>query len=454
VLDHRSSKPAYEMKAMSEPTTIKKGQGASKYTANKRLNLLSTRKNVDDSAEQVEDDSAEQTEEQTADESAEQTEEAPVEQAEQTEESADESAEAPVEQAEEGSEDEAEAEELATSFIQTSNPKNAKVFALIKAAAQKLRSPTLSALALKLKADHFVKVRGLIKDLIARLEAQAESEATHKDQCDKDMKAAITQRDESQSSMESENAAITQNKVTIKQLTEKIAELKQSIADAKKALRERSELRAEERAENEKTIADAEEGAAAIRDAVKVLEGFYGASLVQVRAHKQEPYKAPKSGRDGNTVEDLRPEGADTFESEYHGDDDSSSGIFGLLNVIRPDYERTVEDTSALEEVAQTEFEKYEEETEAKIAEYEADTDKAKKDRSEEKDSLMENEDDLADATKSNESAKKKLALLKGECVDGAISHEERVKRREQEIESLKEALNILEEMSFMQKRN
>jgi len=270
----------------------------------------------------------------------------------------------------------------------------------------------------------------------------------------KDMKAAITQRDESQSSMESENAAITQNKVTIKQLTEKIAELKQSIADAKKALRERSELRAEERAENEKTIADAEEGAAAIRDAVKVLEGFYGASLVQVRAHKQEPYKAPKSGRDGNTVEDLRPEGADTFESEYHGDDDSSSGIFGLLNVIRSDYERTVEDTSALEEVAQTEFEKYEEETEAKIAEYEADTDKAKKDRSEEKDSLMENEDDLADATKSNESAKKKLALLKGECVDGAISHEERVKRREQEIESLKEALNILEEMSFMQKRN
>jgi len=66
----------------------------------------------------------------------------------------------------------------------------------------------------------------------------------------------------------------------------------------------------------------------------------------------------------------------------------------------------------------------------------------------------MENEDDLADATKSNESSKKKLALLKGECVDGAISHEERVKRREQEIESLKEALNILEEMSFMQKRN
>merc|ERR1719248_344373 len=168
------------------------------------------------------------------------------------------------------SEDEAEAEELATSFLQTSSPKNQRVFALIKDAAQKLGSPALSALALKMKADHFVKVRGLIKDLIARLEAQAEAEATHKDQCDKDIKEAITQRDESQATMESENAAITQNKVTIKELTEKIAELKQSIADAKKALRERSELRAEERAENEKTIADAEEGAAAIRDAVKV----------------------------------------------------------------------------------------------------------------------------------------------------------------------------------------
>merc|ERR1719265_1758818 len=106
-----------------------------------------------------------------------------------------------------------------------------------------------------------------------------------------------------------------------------------------------------------------------------------------------------------------------------------------------------------MEEAAQTEFDEYEADANRKLDEYESDTEAAKKAKSEEKDALMENEDDLADATDSNKTAHEKLALLKGECVDGAVSHEERVKRREQEIESLKEALNILEEMSFMQKR-
>ena len=49
---------------------------------------------------------------------------------------------------------------------------------------------------MKLKADHFVKVRQLIKDLISRLKSQAEAEATHKEMCDEEMGNAITERDE------------------------------------------------------------------------------------------------------------------------------------------------------------------------------------------------------------------------------------------------------------------
>lgn len=65
----------------------------------------------------------------------------------------------------------------------------------------------------------------------------------------------------------------------------------------------------------------------------------------------------------------------------------------------------------------------------------------------------MQNEDDHAAAKKKNEISHKRLGVLKADCVDGAVSHEERLKRRKQEIESLKEALNILEDMSFLQKR-
>jgi hypothetical protein len=466
VFDQRSSTRAAELKAMAEATSLLKGAGGQKYGANKRLNLLSQRVREAPADESEADDVAVDAEVPQTEDAA----EAAPQLAESEESSESEEDAAPAEEeaapaeeaAEEENVDEAEAEDLATAFIQVQmeSPKNQRVFAVIKAAAQSLKSPTLAALALKLKADHFVKVRTLIKDLIERLEAQAAAEATHKDQCDKDMKEAITQRDEEQAKMERENAAIETNKVMIKELEERITELKQKIADAKKALREATELREAEKAENETTIADATEGMEAIKSAVAVLKGFYGESFAQVasevsiKAHDgQEPYKAPLSDREGNTVGDLATEGSATFEEEYHGKSDAATGIFGLLNVIRSDYERTIDTTTAAEELAQEEFLAYEKETNEQIATDEQEVEDSEKAKSEEQDELAQNEDDLADATKSNASALKKLALLKGECVDGAISHEERVKRREQEVESLKEALNILEEMSFLQKR-
>merc|ERR1719456_866170 len=57
-----------------------------------------------------------------------------------------------------------------------------RVLDLLQKSADRLKSPVLSAVALKVKlsADHFVKVRGLIKDLIAKLKADAEAEAESK----------------------------------------------------------------------------------------------------------------------------------------------------------------------------------------------------------------------------------------------------------------------------------
>jgi len=51
---------------------------------------------------------------------------------------------------------------------------------------------------------------------------------------------------------------------------------------------------------------------------------------------------------------------------------------------------------------------------------------------SDEQDAQMTNEDDLEAATGENQSALDQLAILTADCIDGAVSHEERVKRREQ----------------------
>jgi len=377
------------------------------------------------------------------------------------------SQQAPVEEQEyqvtEADQDEisSEADEVmaqeSTSFIQTASssmsPKNARVFDLIKNAAQKLKSPALSALAMNMQADHFVKVRKLINDLIERLKAQAESEATHKDYCDKNIKKETTKRDEKQSEMEAENAAIAENKVTIKTLNKEISELKVEIADLQAALQTASKLRTAERLDNDKTIEDAKAGKESVEGAITILKGFYGedtAALMQIRAHQQQP---TGGDREGNTVRDLRTEGAETFDEEYDGNKAAAKGIFGLLDVILTDYDRTVTDVTAAEDLAQTEFETFETNTNDDITEKQGSVKTKEGEVSDEQDAQMTNEDDLEAATGENQSALDQLAILTADCIDGAVSHEERVKRREQEIESLKEALNILEDMAFLQKR-
>merc|ERR1719386_599922 len=168
-----------------------------------------------------------------------------------------------------------------------------KVMALLAKKAAQLKSPALSTLMTKIKLgygskfeeklskDHFVKVRGLIKDLIKKLEADAESEQTQKDFCDEEMKKATTARDEAIGGVETQTANIDKAKSKIAQLIEEIDTLATEIADLRKGLFEATELRQAEKADNMKTIGDSEAGLEAVKDAIAVLKDFYDNAFIQ-----------------------------------------------------------------------------------------------------------------------------------------------------------------------------
>jgi len=321
-----------------------------------------------------------------------------------------------------------------------------RALAFLAEQAANLKSPVLSTLTLKLKLgygtsvskDHFVKVRGLIKDLIAKLEADAEAEAEQKAFCDENMKKAIEQRDESIGKVEMETANIAKAEAKIAELIEEIDTLANEIAALRKGLFEATELRKEEKADNMKTLGDSKDGLEAIKAAIEVLKEFYDNAFVQTA------FVPAGADRDGNTVKDLAPKGQ---TGTYHGNQDAAKGIFGLLEVIQSDFERTIDKTQEEEDKAQSEFEDFEKESKTSIEDKTKDK-KSKEDEKEQTEAdLQEYKNNLKDAQELLEMAKEKLESLEPMCVSTGMDSEQRRARQKQEIEALKEALAILSEI-------
>lgn len=307
----------------------------------------------------------------------------------------------------------------------------------VAASAKRLKSTILAALVTKasLQEDHFVKVRSLISDIIARLEQQALDEADQKSFCDGAMAKAIQTRDKQALKKEGEAATILTETVKREQLLKEMEEISKEIAELNKALNEAKELRAQEKAANAQTVADAEAGKSAVEEAITVLKAFYEPSLIQA---KQTP-----ADRREKTVGDLAPEGPP--QEDYSGNQAASAGILGLMEVIVTDFDRTVTTTEADETAAETSFKTYETSTRTSIDAKKTEKGDKEKESKQAENAVVTAKNKKRTAANLHASAVKELQKLAPMCVDGTETYQERVAKREQEVQSLKEALHILE---------
>merc|ERR1719269_455589 len=123
--------------------------------------------------------------------------------------------------------------------------------------------------------DPFAKVEGLIKDMIATLEAEAEADASHKAYCDKEIGEANTKRDDLTAESNKLSTKIAQDKAASAQLKEEVAALQAELASMAKAKAEADKLRAEEKAAYEKNSAEMELGIEGVKKALQVLRDYY-----------------------------------------------------------------------------------------------------------------------------------------------------------------------------------
>merc|ERR1719428_2700186 len=234
--------------------------------------------------------------------------------------------------------------------------KRAQVLALLRSESQTLKSTLLADLASRVAADPFAKIKKLIQELIERLLQEAADEANHKGWCDKEMSAAKQQRTYNAEEIAKLNARLATAEATRDKLTEEIQVLDKEIKELEDELAAATKMRADEKAENEATIKEAEEGEEAVSMAIDILSKFYKtAAKAKVQLQKGVVIDAPDAG----------------FESgeAYKGKGAESGGILGMLDVILSDFKRTIRETTKDEAIAAQEFLEFERETKISLTE-------------------------------------------------------------------------------------
>merc|ERR1719191_2735222 len=138
-----------------------------------------------------------------------------------------------------------------------------------------LNSRVLSALAIRVSADPFVKVRKMIQDMIAKLQQEASDEAEHKGFCDTEMSTNEATREQKTARVEELTASIEEMTAASQKLTNEIADLNKEITEIDASVKSATEIRTAEKEKNTATIADAKVAIAAVQQATTVLKDFY-----------------------------------------------------------------------------------------------------------------------------------------------------------------------------------
>jgi len=312
------------------------------------------------------------------------------------------------------------------SFLQvSSDAKNFEVIRMVKDLARKQHAPELAQLASRLGsalrlnhgADVFAKIKGMISDMVEKLEQEAAEAAELKEWCDKEIGESTEKKEESDALFEKLSTKLNSAESKSAKLKEEVAQLQKELAELAETQAEMDKIRADEKATYEKNKPELEQGLKGVKLALKILNDYYA--------------KADKS---------------------HSSSEGAGSGIIGMLEVIESDFTKSITEMVAAEQTAASTYESETNENAIEKTTKEQDV----KYKTKEAASLDKKAAELTtdrDGVKSElDAVNEYLKSLDDKCTYKVESYEERKARREAEINGLKDALDILEsETAFVQ---
>merc|ERR1712194_587863 len=297
----------------------------------------------------------------------------------------------------------------------SSQSSNFEVVRFVRDLAHKEGSTQLAQLASHLASamhskDPFAKVKALISDMLSKLEAEAEADATEKAYCDKELKETNTKKADKTAELEKQTTRIEQAAAKSAKLKEEVATLESELSKLAKSQAEMDKLRGEEKAAFEESKAELEKGLAGIKAALKALNEYYA-------------------------KEDKAHDSADG----------AGNGIISLLEVCEADFSKNLAQIIADEETAVAEYEKVTKENEIEKTTKSQDVKYKAKESKELDKYAAELKSDRAGVKEELDAVLEYLAKVEEKCIAKAETYEDGKARREAEIAGLKQGLEILE---------
>jgi len=280
---------------------------------------------------------------------------------------------------------------------------------LLKKLSRKYQSFALMQAAHMALSDPFVKVRGLIENMIAKLQEESNKDATHEAFCQEEMAKTTKSRENKTMRSDKFQARIDEATSTIAELTDSVRELQSQISSNHDAQKAATALRNEQHNAYTKASQDYSESAEAVARAVEVLKNYYQSG------------GAPGSARG-----------------------DAGHSIIEILEVAESDFTRLLAESEAEEREAADAYDaltkKNKESNLAKKAEVQGKQSEVKTLEV----ALTHFREDHTTVNKELDAVMSYLDKLKPDCASKAMSYEERKARREAEIDGLQDALQIL----------
>merc|ERR1712217_596286 len=172
-------------------------------------------------------------------------------------------------------------------------------------------------------ADPFGKVKGLIADMIEKLESEAEADATHKAFCDKELAESNQKKADKNAEIAKLSTKIDQMSARSSQLKSEVAALQRALAQLAASQAEMDKLRKEENAAFLKNKEDMLQGLEGIKLALRVLNDYYAKT-----------------------------------DKAHASADGAGHGIVGLLEVIESDFSQALAEFTSVEETSAANYDR------------------------------------------------------------------------------------------------